>query len=254
LPAIRSSARPRAVDEHGGGTSLDRGEIHVWTVALDERMPPTEESMQLLDADERLRASRFRFEVDAARFIQRRRALRAIVGGYLGIAPRDVVFAVDAFGKPSVAASSTCSDLSFNASHSGAIALVAASRAVRIGIDVELLRADVECLAVATRFFAPGEVASLAALGPDDQVAGFFNAWTRKEAVVKAVGGGLSIPLDAFEVSLQPRQPPRILRWDIPDEAERQWRIHHLEPAGGYVGAVAVDDASGDCRFFEWTG
>jgi 4'-phosphopantetheinyl transferase len=239
--------------DRAGAPFLAPGEIHVWTVAIDERKEGTVGSMETLAPAERIRASRFRFAVDAARFIQRRRALRDIVGSYLGIAPADVVFATNQFGKPSVGPSTTCTELSFNASHSGAIALVAVSRSVRIGVDVERLRPDVECLAVATRFFGAGEVASLAALDPADRVAGFFNAWTRKEAVVKALGGGLSIPLDAFEVSLRPGEPPAIVRWDIPGDGGQQWRIHHLAPANGYVGALAADAASCRCRFFDWT-
>jgi 4'-phosphopantetheinyl transferase len=254
VSGIGSGARRPADKLRAGETCLAPGEIHVWTVAIDEQIEPNVQSMETLAPAERIRASRFRSETDAARFIQRRRALREIVGGYLGTAPRDVVFAANAFGKPSVLPSTRCTDLSFNASHSGAIALVGVSRSVRIGIDVELLRPDIECLAVATRFFGAGEVASLAALGADDRVAAFFNAWTRKEAVVKAVGGGLSIPLDSFEVSLRPREPPSVLRWDIPGGGEKLWRIHHLEPASGYVGALAVDAATHDCRFFDWTG
>jgi 4'-phosphopantetheinyl transferase len=253
LSGNRSGARPSS-GERAVPPSLAHGEIHVWTVAIDERMDATAESMETLAPTERIRASRFRHEVDAARFVHRRRALRDILGGYLGTAPQDVAFAANEFGKPSVLPSAACADLSFNASHSAAIALVGVSRSVRIGIDVELLRPDVECLAIATRFFGAGEIAALAALGADDRVAGFFNAWTRKEAVVKAIGGGLSIPLDSFEVSLRPREPASILRWDIPGGEAHRWRLHHLEPATGYLGALAVDDATRGCRFFDWAG
>ena len=240
----------------GGGDTespcLARDEIHVWTVAIDGRIDAGEERMETLAQAERMRASRFMQEADAARFVQRRRALRAILGRYLGIAPQEVAFAANEFGKPSVLPSRTCDDLSFNASHSGAIALVAVGRSVAIGIDIERMRAEVEGLAIATRFFGANEVAALAGLAPDDRVAGFFNAWTRKEAVVKAVGGGLSIPLDSFEVSLRPREPPSVLRWHSASGGAKPWRIHHLEPAAGYVGALAVDDPTRGCRFLDW--
>ena len=227
-------------------------EIHIWTVKIDGQGNGTARSAEMLAPAERVRASGFRSEIDAARFIQRRTALREILGGYLGVAAQDVAFAVNEFGKPSVLAPKPRPDLSFNAAHSGALALVAVGRSVQIGIDVERLRSEVEGVDIAARFFAVNEVASLAALRPRDRGEGFFNAWTRKEAIVKALGRGLSIPLDAFEVSLRPREPPVILRWNIPGDDAKRWRIHHLEPASGYVGALAVDSVTRVCRFWSW--
>jgi len=232
---------------------LGLDEIHVWTVVMEGPMGRCGEGMDTLTPSERAQAARFRSDVDAARFVRRRLALREIVGRYLGIAAGDLVFTANEYGKPSLLPSTARPDLAFNASHSGAIALIAIGRAVRIGVDVERLRPDVEALAIATRFFASEEVASLEALGADDRVAAFFNAWTRKEAVVKALGGGLSIPLDAFAVSVRPREPPAILRWNIASGDEKRWRLHHLDAARGYVGALA-DDAARVCRFFDWTG
>ena len=76
-------------------------------------------------------------------------------------------------------------------------------------------------------------------LDPGDRVRGFFNAWTRKEAIVKALGRGLSIPLDSFEVALRPDEPPAVLDWNVPGAAAGRWQLHHLEPRRGYVGALA---------------
>lgn len=255
LSEIRSSGACRmAGNSLTNVPCLAQDEIHIWTVGIDGQRNGHARRVEMLAPAERSRASCFRSEIDAARFIQRRTALREILGGYLGIASQDVAFTANEFGKPSVFAPKTCTDLSFNASHSGALALIAVSRSGQIGIDVELLRSGVEGRAIAARFFAANEVASLVALRPHDQVEGFFNAWTRKEAIVKALGRGLSIPLDSFEVSLRPREPPAILRWDIPGDGAERWRIHHLEPASGYVGALAVDSATRICRFWSWAG
>jgi 4'-phosphopantetheinyl transferase len=231
---------------------LRQDEIHVWMVAVTTRDVEDVEGIETLAPDERVRASRFRSEVDRTCFVQRRAALRMIVAGYLRVAPRDVAFTVSEFGKPSVSAPRAFAGLSFNASHSGTVAVIAVARAGRIGIDVERLRPLVDAESIATRFFSAGEAAALAALHPRDRVKGFFNAWTRKEAVVKALGGGLSIPLDSFEVSLRPHEPPEILRWDIPGAAPRRWRLHHIEPAVGYVGALAVDRDASVCQCGRW--
>jgi 4'-phosphopantetheinyl transferase len=227
--------------EESGVPALGPDEIHVWVVDVDTPDPEGDRRAEFLEPAERKRASRFRSRADRDSFVQRRAALRMLLGGYLGVAPRDVTFTVNAFGKPSVVASHGSAGLSFNSSHSGTVALIAVARAGRLGIDVEQLRLLPDADGIAARFFSPGESAALAALQPPDRVAGFFNAWTRKEALTKAVGGGLSIPLDSFEVSLRPREPAEILRWNIPGEASHGWRIHHIEPGAGYVGALVID-------------
>src|SRR6185503_1727872 len=101
-------------------------------------------------------------------------------------------------------------DLEFNLSHSGALALVAAARGRPVGVDVERHRPGVETLEIAARFFTPRELGALRALDADGRVAGFFLCWTRKEAYVKARGEGLTVPLDAFDVSCTPGEPARI--------------------------------------------
>jgi 4'-phosphopantetheinyl transferase len=234
--------------------TLGQDEIHLWMVEVDAQDTNDARHVEILAPAERARASRFRSEVDRACFMRRRAALRMILAGYLGVAPRDVAFTVNEFGKPSVVTPRVSAGLSFNASHSGTCAVIAVARSGRIGIDVERLHPLVEAESIAARFFAANEAAALAALHPRDRVEGFFNAWTRKEAVVKALGGGLSIPLDSFEVSLRPGEPPAILRWDIPGTAGNGWRLHHLEPAKGYVGALAVDSLASVCQLQRWAG
>jgi 4'-phosphopantetheinyl transferase len=234
--------------------ALGNDEIQIWIVEVGAPDVDNARHAEILAPAERTRAARFRSESDRDCFIQRRAALRMILAGYLGVAPRDVAFTANEFGKPSVVAPPASAGLSFNASHSGTVAAIAVARAGRIGIDVERLRPMADAASIAARFFAAAEAAALAALEPHDRVEGFFNAWTRKEAVVKAVGRGLLIPLDAFEVSLRPREPPAILRWDIPDAAPRQWRIHHIEPAAGYVGALVVDRAANVSLCRRWPG
>jgi len=238
--------------EPGALPNLGQDEIHVWIIAVTARRVGDVEGIETLTPAERARASRFRSELNRTSFMQRRAALRMILAGYLEVAPRDIAFTLNEFGKPSVDAPQGSAAFSFNTSHSGTVAMIALTRSGHIGIDVERLRPLVEAENIAAHFFTPNEAATLAALDPRDRVEGFFNAWTRKEAVVKALGGGLSIPLNSFEVSLRPREPPEILRWDIPSLAPQQWRIHHLDPVLGYVGALAVDCEASIYRCWKW--
>jgi len=222
---------------------LGATELHVWVVEGAAPISGDLATVEILSPAERTRASKFRSDVDRTRFLQRRAALRVILAEYLGVTPREVEYSVNEFGKPAVIAPQALAGLSFNTSHSEAVSLIAVARSGRIGVDVEQLRPLVEAESIASHFFAANEAAAFTALEPRDRVEGFFNAWTRKESIVKAVGSGLSIPLDTFEVSLRPGEPPAILRWDIPDSTPQRWCLHHLEPVPGYVGALAVDRA-----------
>jgi 4'-phosphopantetheinyl transferase len=130
--------------------------------------------------------------------------------------------------------------LRFNASNSHGLALFAVSCGRELGTDVERIRADVASDQVAERFFSPGEVAVLRSLPNHLQTTAFFHCWM-KEAYIKAHGEGLSIPLDQFDVSLAPGEPPALLSTQQdPVEASR-WRLEELNPGPGYMAARAVE-------------
>jgi 4'-phosphopantetheinyl transferase len=153
----------------------------------------------LLDDRECERAARFRAPIDRARFVARRGRLRQILGQALGCSPRAVRFGEGAFGKPFVEGGPY-----FSISSSGSVALCAISTSAEIGCDIERREPALADPAVAERLLAPGERRQLAALPAERWIEGFFDCWTRKEAVVKALGLGLSYPLDRFEVALTP--------------------------------------------------
>lgn len=216
---------------------LADGAVHVWALALDEPAAAPERWWASLSADERARAERFRFERDRRRFVAAHGQLRALLGRYCGRPAHAVAFTFNAYGKPAVPDAA----LSFNLSHSGEVALIAVAAAGRLGVDVEVVRADLAGLAIAEQFFTSAEVAELRGLPEAERVPAFFNCWTRKEAFVKARGEGLSLPLKDFDVSLAPGAPAALLH-TRPDPAEAaRWTLMALEPADGYVAALATD-------------
>jgi 4'-phosphopantetheinyl transferase len=119
--------------------------------------------------------------------------------------------------------------------------LLAVSYGREVGVDIEQIRALDDAASIAGRFFSAAENRAWLAVPDEQKPAAFFNAWTRKEAFIKAVGDGLSYPLDRFDVSLAPGEPARLLRVAGEPEATSRWRIEALEPAPGYAAAVAVD-------------
>ncbi|HJR05677.1 MAG TPA: 4'-phosphopantetheinyl transferase superfamily protein [Pyrinomonadaceae bacterium] len=220
----------------------EREEVHVWRADLNQGASIVRALYEVLQADERLRADRFHFQQHRERFVVARGALRQILGSYLGSAPEQIRFAYNQYGKPALAADAVGDDLlSFNVSHSEGIALYAIARGRRVGLDIEHLREDFDALTLAERFFSPSEVATLSELPAEQQTVAFFNCWTRKEAYIKALGEGLSHPLDRFSVSLAPGERAALLSTnDNPQEASR-WSLVELSPGDGYVAALAVE-------------
>jgi 4'-phosphopantetheinyl transferase len=239
--------------------TLHPGEVHVWRAALDGDAARVARLEQTLSEDERQRAGRFRFPRDRDHFIVARGVLRTILGAYLGLPSEMLRFQYGPQGKPDLtadtllrAAASGLAEppLCFNLSHSGGIVLYAVAHGREVGIDVEHIRADVVQEPVAERFFSPREVTTLRALPLDLQPRAFFACWTRKEAFVKARGEGLSLPLDAFDVSLLPGEPAALLgtRGDARDLS--RWSFHEL-PLGPTHAAALVVEGDG-CRLRCW--
>ena len=216
---------------------LHEGEVHLWVVALDPSPGQLADFASLLDGREKERAARFHFERHCVRFVAAHGALRVILGGYLACDPRLVAFEHAARGKPFVPGSV----VRFNLSHSGSVGLVALVSGVEVGCDVEKIRERVPIDELAARFFSASEREALARLpGPERRTA-FFACWTQKEAFVKARGEGLTLPLDAFDVSIHAPGGLRATRPEA-DEASRWW-MESVAPAPGYAGAVCVEAA-----------
>jgi len=152
-----------------------------------------------LSKGEQARAARFKFDRDRRLFTVAHAALRSICATYLRTSPRTVEFAEGPYGKPKLASDSG-TDLRFNLSHSGELALIAAALKREIGVDLECVR-DFDCDPVAERFFTALEVADLRSLRKPLQRSAFYKCWTSKEAFLKAKGTGLSGKLDEVEIS-----------------------------------------------------
>ena len=190
-----------------------------------------------LSADERGRAERFVFEVHRRRFTAARGLLREVLGRELLIEPAAIRFEYGPHGKPALA-SDIGSELRFNVSHTQARALVAITRGFELGVDIEAVREGIDYVAIAKRFFSQAEQTALLALSEPRRAEAFFTIWTRKEAYVKLKGGGLVIPLDSFDVSLD--EPARLLRSAGGDPAARPVELESLPAPSGFRAALAV--------------
>jgi 4'-phosphopantetheinyl transferase len=234
--------------------TLDLGEIHVWRVSLAQTESCLQSLQQTLSTDERAKADRFRFPKDRSQFIVSRGALRAILSRYLNISSHILRFDYNPYGKPSLIVTQGGNTLRFNLSHSRGMALIALTKNRDIGVDIEGINQKFSCLEIAQKFFSPLESSVLRSLPEHLQATAFFTCWTRKEAYIKAVGKGLSIPLNKFDVSLAPGEPAALLNVEENPEEASKWSLIELFPSSDMVAAVAV---AGDCsklHCWEWTG
>ena len=183
--------------------------MHVWRAALDVPESQVRSLWDTLTADERQRAEHYVFEKDRTHFVVARGLLRVLLGRYLRQDPPHLRFTYGPHGKPALATDTGGGALRFNVSHSHGLALYAITRGREVGVDVERIRPEVAQEKIAERFFSPREVTLLRALPAPLQATAFFACWTRKEAYIKATGEGLTLPLDQFDVSLLPGEPPR---------------------------------------------
>lgn len=219
---------------------LAEDEVQVWQADLDALAPSDEYCFRLLAPDERSRAQRFRFPIHRNRFAAARGLLRALLGSYLGITPGEVLFRYSDKDKPRLDDSFSQSRLQFNISHSENMALLGFVLGRDIGVDVERIRLNFDVQEIAQRFFSPVERDALAALPTAQKHQAFFNCWTRKEAFVKAVGEGLSLPLDQFDVSLVPGKPAELLA-TRPNAGEKaRWFLTAVDAGPGCAAAVVV--------------
>jgi 4'-phosphopantetheinyl transferase len=195
----------------------------------------------LLSGAERERAGRFAFGRDARRYIVGRARLRELLGARLDVPPGSVALATGAQGKPALADRADGGDLRFNLAHSDEVAVYAFSFGREVGIDVEAVRTLRDTDALAAHWFSRSENEAYQALDPRQKLVGFFNCWTRKEAFVKALGEGLSRPLDSFDVSLAPGAPAALLRVEARPGDDRRWQMESFVPAPGFVAAVVAE-------------
>jgi 4'-phosphopantetheinyl transferase len=230
-------------------TALPGGEVHVWVADLDEGHDDLGRYEKLLAPEELARASRFRRQLDRRRYTVGRSLLRELLAGYLGTDAAAIRFDYNRYGRPSVVRPENGPKLSFNLSHTGPLALYAASADHVLGIDVERVRHDMDHLALGEHFFARTERAALRSVPPRSRADAFFNCWTRKEAFVKAHGMGLSLDLTSFEVTLEPGAPAMLISALGGTEEVRRWHFESFVPRPGHVAALAVRGRDWSMRF-----
>ena len=211
------------------------GAVHIWYLDAHTAPSSVDALTALLCDDERARMRRFHFEEHARRYAVRRGVLRRLLGDYLDIAPSDVKLSEGAQGKPTLAEEMNSAALRFNLSHSGDRVVYAFAAGTEIGVDIEQIKEIPEALQLAHHYFSQAETAWLAAQPAVTRPVDFLRCWTGKETVVKALGGGLSLPLQEF--SVKHWEPRPTVEWPGRQEVDGR-PIFLLDPPGGTIAAL----------------
>ena len=215
--------------------------IHVWMVSLEATDETVERLFPILSNDEQARANRFIYEGGRRRYTMGRSALRQIVAPLLDQPPEALRFEYSGLGKPELAADHA-SDIRFNVTHSHELALIAVTRRRAIGVDVEYRRRVEKYRELAERFFAPRECEALERIDDDEaRLWAFFAGWTRKEALLKATGKGLSMPLHKVQVTMAADEPARFLNLAADIEPAGPWQLEELSPQAEYRAAICYE-------------
>lgn len=224
----------------------------MWLANQDQPAERTKGFFQSLSPDEQQRALRFHFERDRVRFTSGRGMLRRCLGAFLGTAADRVRFRYTEYGKPSLSVEFSSARINFNISHSGSNALLAFSIGRELGVDIEEIRPDFATWEIGQRYFSALEVQTLRSLPTSLQAEAFFNCWTRKEAYIKAIGEGLSCPLNRFDVTLAPGEPARLLETRGRGLPASAWAMRSLDVGRGYKAALVVEGHEWRLKYLNW--
>lgn len=204
----------------------------------------------LLDHDEQDRWSALRRPVDRNRFLVGCGLTRLALAGYLGRSPTEIAIARACpqcgrpHGKPRLTPALSSSRLEFSISHAGDRVVVAFAYGTPLGVDVEQVQPAFPVDKLVPEVLNPPEAEMLRDLDDEDRTFGFFVYWTRKEAVLKATGRGLALPLQRLTVS-GPGERAQVTAWAEGPECARSVSLHDLDPGPGHVASLAV---IGECR------
>ena len=211
--------------------------LHAWT--LDLRADAAED-WDILADDERLRARRFRQIADRRRYVQTRARLRRLLATRIACRPAEVPIVAGQHGKPEI---SRPSAPPFNVSHAGGCALAALADArciSHVGVDIEACVAGLDAQAVMPLALTDDEQEEL--LRAHDFSAAMYARWVEKEAVLKAIGVGVSVHLKSVSIH---SNSDGSLRVRSTHPAWTAFKVMAIEAQPGYAAALAWHSKDG---------
>ncbi len=221
---------------------LEPNAVHLWGIELQGSPWCITRCLEWLDEAERQRATRLVREDIRRQYVLAHGGLRAVLSRYLDINPDEVSLGRTEAGKPFLARGVWGhSAITFNLSHAHNRALIAVSKAQEVGVDLELVRSNVEVVKLSERYFAPSEHAVITQATEAQRAMIFFRYWVVKEAVLKAQGIGLG-GLSDCEVVLGQHELNRDVRVRLGSRLTAPLQVCLLSCGEGWEAAVAAQD------------
>jgi 4'-phosphopantetheinyl transferase len=237
------------------GAEFKTGRIDIWFANVDRPTPDIRKFESLLSPREASRAQRFRSMRDRNRYVVRHGVLRMLLAKYMDIEPRRVDIRCDLNGKPYLADWQNEGALQFSDSHSDTYAAFAFCRYNHIGVDIEKIQEMPEMLDIVARHFTRREHGAMLCCPENRRLMLFYQFWTRKEALLKALGEGLLRPLDSVDVATDGKGsgPWPVTFTGHPMGAD--FRVADLNGPAGFSAAVAVAGRIADISVYRpWLG
>ena len=233
--------------------SLPASEVHLWRATLDVSATQLTALSATLGDDEPERAARRIFERDRRHFVAARGTLRMLLGRYLKREPASLSFEYGPHGKPRLhTVPDAAQRIEFNVAHSHGLALIAVARDRTVGVDLERVRSEIRCDALARRCYSPAELCYYETLSDDLRRQHFFTAWARKESLLKVTGRGLSLAMRDVEVAESSGITAGVLKLADASGVPKNWRWQAVEPGDGYTGAIAAEDGPWQLHRWQW--
>ncbi len=213
--------------------------IDLWPIDIDS--VDLERAEATLSESERSRATAITDPTAQKIFTACRGDLRRVLSIYLDVTPSTIPISTTPSGKPEVG---RASNVKFNVSHSEDLGLIAVSRGAEVGVDVQPHDPDRPIMDIAKRFFTPREYEHLCSRSSDDSVSAFYSFWSRKEALVKAVGSSLGSSLTGLDVLGNGWIMADLAK--VGEDSTRTFGVTDLKMPEGFAGAVALELTDND--------
>lgn len=217
--------------------NLNSGEIHIWSAAIDERFNKLLDH-SVLSVNEKRNAGKYAYDIDSFLYSVRHNLLRIILGRYLKCNPFDFKFNSNHYQKPHIFRPKTT--IEYNTSISSNRFVVAFCHRHSIGVDVEIIRNLKGLNQMLSEYFTIHEADWIFSQPENKIEAAFFNIWAKKEALVKAIGKGLDIELNRFNVL---SNKPFVY-------GNNEWHITPLTLFDDCVGALAVNNPDSKISYY----
>jgi len=174
----------------GRAHSNEEPRIKLFLVDTDA-VPVPARYREVLSTEELERANAYAFDWLKKRYLMGRFFLRQVIGTTLDLDPGGLEFERDSYGKLSICGKYVPH---INLSYTGAAVLIALAD-YPVGVDIERINPTFVYQDIIDHYFSPEEADFISTA--NDPADAFFLLWTRKEAVLKAVGTGLVDDLHA---------------------------------------------------------